>query len=84
MRVTVTEEDIRNGVAGDGDHCAIACALRRTNGEEWCVEVPGVWNHTTFERWRLPETACRFAEDFDAGQDVRPFSFDMKPAEGYP
>lgn len=82
VEVTVTQEDIDAGVPCDAGKCPIARRLHSLFGGTWEV----MNSHALLEmgpRIRLPDQAIDFADDFDAGLPVRPFTFtlDYDPPE---
>lgn len=80
IHVTVTAEDIREGIAGDAHRCAVAIALRRSvPGFAFCLT-------SCFQRGRgdfgqavfLPAAVTENIAMLDAGGTVEPFEFDVE------
>lgn len=79
IRVTITEEDIQDGEAGDGAHCPIATALRRQYPQhepfvtyyDATLTAPG----SMLDCYWLSRRARRFAVAFDQGRPVQPSAF---------
>lgn len=76
VRVDVTDDDIRQGGAGDTGVCPIALALHRCAPwsaafvvQDWCA-------FGDFEA-DLPPAAQDFIASFDAGLPVAPFVFQL-------
>ena len=81
MKIAVTSEHIRMGCRRVGKRCPIALALRDATGHRWDViedraaqmGMNGGWTRCIY----LPSTAKQFVYDFDRGQAVDPFEFDI-------
>ena len=87
MIIEVTQDDIDYGIPKDGDHCAIARAVRRMIPEADIVSVSHTW-----VRWQrygepatvlsLPQEAREFVSAFGGnfGQrvSVKPFTFEAE------
>jgi hypothetical protein len=74
-RIEVTQDDIDRGVIGDGDCCPIALAMRR----RWpnvSVGTRAVYL-SGMRMTELPREARHFIVDYDLGEPVYPFSFDV-------
>lgn len=78
MRIEVTQEDIENGKPYSAWSCAIAVAIRRATRREI------VWvklGENTIALYRreipLPHSVKEWAERFDEGRSVEPFTFDL-------
>lgn len=77
MRVNVTSEHIRRGVRWDLDGCALARAISDEVGTKVAVGI-GVWFIPGLEgSYPLPEVAKKVRSDFDAGLEIKPFSFEL-------
>lgn len=82
LKVNVTQEHIDKGVRYHSDICPIAWALRDALSVGCCGVVVRASEATWFEdgcrhhAW-LPCTAQQFVVEFDNGQDVSPFSFEL-------
>jgi hypothetical protein len=96
IKVTVSLEDIDLGVRGESACCPIAIAVKRlklSRSDFDLVEVlpdadvmdgdSGDWTVCVGYdvEYLLPEQACQFAADFDAGLSVSPFEFEMTEIE---
>lgn len=80
MTITVTQHDIDHGRRGDCVWCPIALAASRAIGAEVYAdgaEIFSINNRYQFQA-ETPEEACRFMEEFDAGEPVVPFSFELE------
>lgn len=83
MIVSVTLDDIRDGLRGRSLWCPVARALNRVTNQAWWVGV-GV-RESGRRGWKLvpcigddvdaPAFAIRFIKRFDRGEAVKPFSF---------
>jgi hypothetical protein len=85
IKVTVTEDDIANGVAKDGSRCPVGLACKRADIDDPCFENPGLeywagYKHLTV---KLPKAAREFADAFDAGRPVQPFEFEIELPGSY-
>lgn len=81
MLIQVLQEDIDNAGAGSY-RCPIAKAIARITGQLVSVSFMGVfyWNYTDNlkgKRAKLPNEASFFVIAFDAGKEVKPFSFEL-------
>lgn len=92
IRIEVTETDIKRGVRGNGDECAIARAIKRFIRENklrgWCVSVDS--DNVNFDHdahnginVALPKTAQNFIVKFDdvdnaPKSSLKPFGFSIK------
>jgi hypothetical protein len=79
--ITVTADHIAHGRPGSGRECAIALALWEAFPD---AEDIGVGDFATVlvgdepeMATLLPEQAREFVRDFDDGQPVEPFTFDL-------
>lgn len=78
--ITVTQEDIQNGMPACNDACPIALAMQRVFGKEAHVGTMHFW--PTAVEWPdapvegdLPRSARKFVRDYDDGRPVKPFRF---------
>jgi hypothetical protein len=81
VRVRVTEEDIREGVAEACRECPIALAVRRECNPKVDVSVMrkvaiSMIPHPVYQH-RLSTAATNFMVKFDASKPVSPIEFDM-------
>lgn len=78
MKVYVTKKDIEQGRKSAICLCPVALALKRRTKKVWMVYGHGLKEAGTFRpSMLLPPEACRFVDDFDAGNPVKPFSFKL-------
>lgn len=82
MRIQVTIDDIAKGVKGVSESCPVALAIKRQLNPEG-VTV-GAWNIDWYQSgkgyWaKLPKDSKvhRFITDFDRGDLVDPFEFEL-------
>jgi hypothetical protein len=76
MKITVTEQHIEQGKQASQCFCPVALAIREATGiDQLCVLSIGVIFKTGSVN--LPEEASNFVLDFDAGQAVEPFEFEL-------
>ena len=78
FKISVTAEDIKNGLKANGDGCAVALAVKRA----FCGMVPEAYVASRYlamptEIVRLPQKVQDFISHFDNGQKVRPFNFTL-------
>jgi len=80
IKVTVTQEDIDNGIMGRADSCAIAKAIMR----EFSLAEVRVAPYITIFNGVLYKTSTRarkFVKSFDKGKVVKPSTFIFKSEE---
>ncbi len=83
VTVSVTADDIAQGVKCRGDSCAVQRALARALDDKrlqvsYSQVVAFVYGSAT--QWHtmpLPDICLTFLRAFDAGRAVQPFSFDL-------
>lgn len=96
IRVTVTERLIQTSKRGDhvncpvgraidaclprvpkspGEHVTVSTAIGRGRSNMLGAIIHGVWV-------KYPDSACEFITKYDAGEHVRPFSFDLEVPDG--
>lgn len=76
--VEVTRGDIANGRRGVPCDCALALALSRAIGHAVSVgSATFAFIDGRAEYFLLPEHACIFVRNFDEGEPVSPFAFDI-------
>jgi len=78
VTVKVTTEDIENGMKESCFHCPVARACGRAGIVKPAVRKYAVWHGSDRTRTELPASAQQFIEDFDNGEPVVPFSFDLE------
>lgn len=79
MRISVTKADIAKGDPDDYLSCPIALALKRkaTKVRVGSVTADFKWKGRKYLDIYLPSEAVRFIEQFDSGESVKPFTFDL-------
>lgn len=77
MKIQVTRLHIQNGRKQNAFFCPIALSLKEMvyNPNLVCVGLGAI--SLSGETHSTPEIAKQFIEDFDAGKNVEPFSFDL-------
>lgn len=75
IKVTVTKEDIRRGIREDPESCPIARAVRRATGRRFVAVDEAITFDSTREVYNLTPQADQFINDFDRGDNVKPFKF---------
>jgi hypothetical protein len=83
--VQVTTQDIERAVRKHSGKCAVAIALARVRPGAHHIEVDIQTIRFTDEdgrrwSWQTPWQAAQYVVDFDAGDDIAPFSFRLDPA----
>lgn len=91
MRVKITAEHIAAGKRDNVLECPIAVALnglslsfsKRLSFSNWSVmkRAAYMWHGESYFRVSLPENACNWIRDYDAGREVAPFEFDLEVPE---
>ena len=82
LKVNVTQEHIDKGERYSTSACPIARALKDVLPADSCAvnvrAAVAVWfqNSGYYRAW-LPHSAQDFVVEFDSGQDVEPFSFEL-------
>jgi hypothetical protein len=81
VEVSVTSAHIGQGIRRDGFRCPVALAITEVTGD-LDVEVEedniGFWVDGRFEYVRTPEEVAFFADEFDDGLPVQPFTFTLE------
>lgn len=76
QKISVTAEDIEKGARECEFSCPIALALRREFPKtEVCVDSIDI--RVGDVSVKTPETAALFISDFDCGDEVEPFEFEI-------
>lgn len=78
MKITVTAEDIRDGVPNQPFKCAVALAGRRATKKVVSVDERSIY--VGGRGYDLPKRAKRFIKEFDFnihGKLFKPFTFDL-------
>ena len=86
MNITVTKDDIEQGQRRDPEQCAIARALLRAGLDHLGVMGPSVMVSDSWGRLtsvKLPEAVSDWIFNFDAGNTVSPFSFEVQIPESF-
>jgi hypothetical protein len=73
--IKVTQDDIKNGTKRISESCPIALALKRKFKINYAFVRYSFFKLEDGITHPMPEKACNFAEDFDRGKKVKPFSF---------
>lgn len=83
MKVIVTQDHIARGRQGPNS-CPVALALKETSSDFANVIVGPQWFfsrneefHITYQSTNLPKKVQQFIKKFDAGEPVKPFSFEI-------
>lgn len=76
MKIEVTQEDINKGEVTECRRCPIALAVIRATGNKY-VLVDSDYTHVGTKFCPTPVTAKRFIRNFDYGNDVQPFTFEL-------
>ena len=90
MKIQVTAEDIANGEREKAKCCPIALACLRAELVEpdVCgeysdgIQVKDDGEEEGYWRYKLPPEALTFVEQFDKGETVSPFEFDLGNPRG--
>jgi hypothetical protein len=82
VTIEVTQRDISRGVPADCSKCPVALAVRRaTKIRKIAADTSGLFRiapYTEFARFTAKHPARKFIKDFDAGEPVEPFSFEVE------
>ena len=90
MRISVTAEDIMDGIPGDCDNCPLVFAMSRAIPGAFAVTVggdnaiayfwvgEGVEQRQSQRTFALPKEARDFVEHFDMTRYGQPFSFELQ------
>lgn len=76
--ITVTEQDILDGVQGSSSGCPIALAMFSAGARRaGASSIEMTWQDADGNYWsgRTPEVAARFISDFDHDEAVFPIEF---------
>lgn len=77
MKISVSERDIAAGKRGECCQCPLALAILRASKREFvAVSCASVLLDTCYEV-PLPDEAMQFVKDFDMGENVSPFEFEL-------
>lgn len=78
VTVSVTADDIRNGIREDCHWCPVARALTRTFGEPWVAQRDSLRQEVETARIvRSPRAVTDFIVNFDYRWPVAPFTFTL-------
>lgn len=85
MTINVTQDHIEAGFPDNCHNCPVALALNRATGHKWTVEreYAGLMNSKTGTlmypevRVIFPLSVREFTRNFDQGNPVSPFSFEI-------
>ncbi len=80
MIIKVTQEDIDEGIKGSDGSCPIALACETAGMEQPCVDDSSVtWIIDGVAKFSsLPMSASNFIWNYDMGDTVEPFSFEIE------
>jgi hypothetical protein len=83
LKIEVTAEDIQNGMPGWCGKCPVALAVRRALGgfvkrEVASVGVSYAAVYVDSRIHMLPSDARMFVQNFDEGEPVEPFDFEIE------
>ena len=89
MKITVTQEDISNGLRLDANCCPVALAIKRKTGDEmvsvlrdrtniWQPNEELITGRLLKARFHNSAPLASFIARFDKGKPVRPASFVLK------
>lgn len=82
MKITVTRQDIEQGIMDDAHSCPVALAVSRAM-PGWSVGVAACHVRTGNTIWLLPHRVTRWIDHFDSGDDVAPITFHLlRPSQG--
>lgn len=80
--ITVTQEDIEQGIKEDTHRCAVALAVKRAMGWNDVLVGGQICNARAWEsghkEYKVPEEVRKFVWAFDRGDAVRPFTFELE------
>lgn len=79
MKISVTKTDIAKGDPGDCFSCPIALALQRKASKVvvGSTHADFKWKGRKYSDICLPREAVKFIGEFDSGESVKPFTFDL-------
>lgn len=79
-KIKVTQDHIKRGKRGKSSSCPVALAVRDYmkgyKGGTITVDGAGVWIGP--HSFTCPRSVGRFVSDFDAGREVKPFTFVLR------
>lgn len=85
VKITVTAEDIKDGLTKDCYRCPIAQAVNRHLSDKFKTEaltsviiIVHKDTHEQAHKCITPSLARRFISDFDAGNKMHPVEFDLE------
>jgi hypothetical protein len=76
MKVKVEQRHIDKGIPKSSSCCAVALAVREVVGHE-DVDVDEYSIAVAYDSYRAPRKVTEFIEDFDRGDVVSPFEFEL-------
>lgn len=77
VKVTVTQDDIDQGIPHSALTCPLAKALARADGNKWSVIAKSARRFAENLYHKLPPEAIDFRQNFDLDQPTHPFKFDL-------
>jgi len=78
MKVTVTQQHIDKGVKGSCGFCPIALAIKEAFNTDYVLVASDLDIGESIRDFPTPEEVQQFYCDFDRGQPVQPFTFELK------
>lgn len=81
MTILVTQEHVDRGARQDCWECPIALALADATGRTWTVRPDFLEDRRDGKRYGVSEDVFEFMGDFDSGDPVEPFSFELETHE---
>ena len=75
--ISVTAGHIAKGFARDCEHCPVALALRDAFPEVRHISVTSLYVRMGIREHELPAEVQQFTWEFDTGQPVGPFTFEL-------
>jgi len=87
MIIQITQDDIKQGTVDNCDRCPIALAINRVLFVGHHAKVMGSISIYTYVHRRFtcktPDVAKQFINNFDLGNSVEPFEFDLEVPEKF-
>lgn len=77
IKISVTAEDIANGKIAEAYECPISLAIGRALGTNG-VGVCGSWIDLNGKHLEISELAANFVSEYDYGNFVEPFEFELE------
>jgi hypothetical protein len=77
MKITVTQEDIKQGVAGSPWDCPVGRAVYRATGQRFGVDDVSIDGDLRQPSFKTPKAVANFIHKFDRKELVKPFTFSL-------